>query len=502
MSRWLHHLLLILLLLAAVLVWGTGRHFSQHEELHRVPESRGEWQPVVRQLRDRLDKLEADYTGHLHRLARQIDPAEDINNRRLSQGIVGVARCSNLYADPYAVDGHADIDPVRCAAFARPMLVAKGGAFTSTILLPLNEIAARRRGWLDLRDQPPFYFEGGNKGQFVVLTIDPEAVVEAMLQDLQHDQRLTGVAQRVVVVAPDGRVAVTLSEGSIRGVGPDVVLPVPTRFGVWQVQVLDQRRLVTVVNQGIRTASNVAAVLLAVLGLVTWWYQRRAMRTAQQRVSFVNSVSHELRTPLTNMMLNLDLAADELPEHPRLEHVRQEAGRLGRLVENVLTFSRAEQGRLKLCPGRCDVAEVVAALAATFEPLFVRREIRFSTEVEVPAALKLDADALKQILSNLLSNVEKYAPQVQASLAAKVQEKDLCIVVADQGPGIPEREALHIFEPFVRLGDEVTEGVSGTGLGLSIARDLARRMGGDLAMIPVDQGACFRLVVPAIPFDD
>jgi signal transduction histidine kinase len=70
------------------------------------------------------------------------------------------------------------------------------------------------------------------------------------------------------------------------------------------------------------------------------------------------------------------------------------------------------------------------------------------------------------------------------------------VIVQDQGPGIPRRYRDRVFQPFFRVGDKVTEGVSGTGIGLSIARDLARLHGGDLCLVDSIRGARFELVLP------
>ena len=69
------------------------------------------------------------------------------------------------------------------------------------------------------------------------------------------------------------------------------------------------------------------------------------------------------------------------------------------------------------------------------------------------------------------------------------------MIVHDDGPGIPPARRKDVFEPFVRLNDRLTEGVTGTGIGLSIARDLARLHGGDLELLPTEQGACFKITL-------
>jgi signal transduction histidine kinase len=81
----------------------------------------------------------------------------------------------------------------------------------------------------------------------------------------------------------------------------------------------------------------------------------------------------------------------------------------------------------------------------------------------------------------------------RVKIVSSLEAENSRIRVIDDGPGIPAREAERIFDPFYRVSDKLTDGVSGTGLGLGIARDLARLHGGDLVLLPSERGACFEL---------
>ena len=110
-----------------------------------------------------------------------------------------------------------------------------------------------------------------------------------------------------------------------------------------------------------------------------------------------------------------------------------------------------------------------------------------------------DPDSLRQILGNLLSNIEKYAAVGGlADITLAETDETVILLVKDLGPGISAREHERIFLPFHRLDDRPSEGVTGTGLGLAIARDLATAMGGSLRLVPQDgPGASFELRLPA-----
>ena len=107
--------------------------------------------------------------------------------------------------------------------------------------------------------------------------------------------------------------------------------------------------------------------------------------------------------------------------------------------------------------------------------------------------MQLDADALEQILGNLISNVEKYAAAGgRMEIVSRQEDSQTTIVVADRGPGIPAAVRGKIFRPFYRVSDRI-EGTTGTGIGLSIARKLARMHGGDVVLLPCESGARFQV---------
>jgi signal transduction histidine kinase len=294
---------------------------------------------------------------------------------------------------------------------------------------------------------------------------------------------------------------VLLTEGNALAGRADLLLPFRTHLGTWELASWDRRTTRVHYDSAVLAASSVLAVSVVLLGLAAFEQQRRAAARAAQRVSFVNRVSHELRTPLTNILLNVDLISDLLEDAPeparRLGLVQEEARRLGRLIDNVLTFSRHEQGKLRAEPRACVPASVIRSVIEQFLPSFQRRALEIRCSGDLTAACLLDPDALAQILANLLSNVEKYAPGGMVTIEGALADGTLTVIVTDRGPGIPGEAAERIFIPFERLDSRVNEGASGTGLGLAIARDLAAAMGGSLRLVPSSRGASFEVRVPA-----
>jgi signal transduction histidine kinase len=242
---------------------------------------------------------------------------------------------------------------------------------------------------------------------------------------------------------------------------------------------------------------------LALLGLAIFVYREstRTIRDASRRVGFVTQVSHELKTPLTNIRLYGELLEENLPDDEKLEKytrvIVQESERLSRLIGNVLTFSREKNDLVQLNKKSLQVKELLEPVLAQFQMAFERKEIELHIDVDCPRPVPADADAVGQILENLLSNVEKYAGRgSQVQIRCTQDDRWVRVYVEDDGPGVPASMREKIFEPFFRVSDRLTDGTAGTGIGLSIARDLARLHGGDLVLEATATGAAFALRLP------
>lgn len=248
-------------------------------------------------------------------------------------------------------------------------------------------------------------------------------------------------------------------------------------------------------------AAGIIVIWIALIGMAVYFYceSTRAMREAAQRVSFVNQISHELKTPLTNIRMYAELLEGGLPDGDEkaahhLAVIVSESQRLSRLIGNVLTFARQQKNKLTLHMATGCVDEVIRSVLACFRPTLNSKGVKVEFLADAGATVGFDRDALEQILGNLLSNVEKYAATGGLLEVTSVQTGDQTLIrIADRGPGIPKEQEERIFEPFYRLSNKVTDGVAGTGIGLAIARDLARKHGGDLTLLPSSEGASFQI---------
>ncbi|HSO37730.1 MAG TPA: sensor histidine kinase KdpD [Labilithrix sp.] len=217
----------------------------------------------------------------------------------------------------------------------------------------------------------------------------------------------------------------------------------------------------------------------------------------QLRSSLLSSVSHDLRTPLAVITGTASaLAGDKLGAEERrelAETIVQEAGRLNRLVRNLLDMTRVDAGALRIHKEWQPVEEVVGSALAAAESVLGKRPI----DVDLPRDLAAPFDAIlvQQVLVNLLENAAKYAgPESPLKLAARGSKHAVEITVSDRGPGIPPGDEAHIFEKFYRAAKGKGGGV---GLGLTICRGIVTAHGGRIwAHNREGGGASFHFTLP------
>ena len=210
------------------------------------------------------------------------------------------------------------------------------------------------------------------------------------------------------------------------------------------------------------------------------------------RSRFFASISHEFRTPLTLIQGPLqDVRAGlhgPLPTDAdeQVDIALDSAGRLHRLVDQLLDAARAEAGELKLDSQPRDLVEFLKQLAQGFAPLAERRRIAFTRRLpEGPVVAAFDREAMEKVFANLLGNAFKFTPEGgHVSLAAEpVGDGDgpaIEVAVSDDGPGIAPEDLPHVFKRFYRAERSITRVQPGTGLGLALAADMIEQHGGQI----------------------
>jgi len=234
------------------------------------------------------------------------------------------------------------------------------------------------------------------------------------------------------------------------------------------------------------------AALFAVTALAGLYAVHRmvttAMAFAERRSNFVAAVTHELKTPLTAIrmygeMLRDDLVASEAKRREYYGTITAESERLGRLIDNVLEFSRLEKGTREMRLAVGPVGPVIEDVASLLRPHAEREGFALRVEIEPDLPpVRYERDALLQVLVNLVDNAIKYAkhatPREIAIACRRSDAGGVVVSVRDRGPGVAGRHLARIFEPFHRGEDELTRTTQGTGLGLALVKSLVERMDG------------------------
>jgi signal transduction histidine kinase len=226
---------------------------------------------------------------------------------------------------------------------------------------------------------------------------------------------------------------------------------------------------------------------------------------AQRRErEFLASVSHELRTPLTAIRgyaeaLTDDAIRDGEGRARALGVIRSEAGRLERLVQDVMDLARLGAKTFELHPRDVDLAAGLRDAAAAHGAQAAGAEVRLAVEIPESLPARTDPDRVRQVVSNLLENAIRVTPGGgSVRLAATTVPGGVVIEVADTGPGIRPADRPHVFERSYLWRASRDHQQVGTGLGLAIVRELVQALGGTVEVeSEVDAGTIFRVKLPA-----
>jgi len=231
---------------------------------------------------------------------------------------------------------------------------------------------------------------------------------------------------------------------------------------------------------------------------------RRAADAARQNDAYKStllaSLGHDLRTPLTTIRVaatNLRFEALEGHERRRqAELILGEAGRLAHLVENIVDMTRIEAGAIASEPRWTDPMEIIEGARNQVGGMLDGRQIDVAGDTG--RQIRVDPRLTASAIARVLENASTYTPASEPlEVHASTTGERLVISVRDHGPGIPEAELAHVFDPFFRAAgaDRIP---AGTGLGLTIARGLLAAEGGRIsAENHPDGGAVFTIEVPA-----
>jgi signal transduction histidine kinase len=297
--------------------------------------------------------------------------------------------------------------------------------------------------------------------------------------------------------------------------GPGVPGMRPPNFGRWTLYARHragslEAAVARVRNRNLAVAVGVLVLLIATaIALVS--FTRRAQRLAAVQMDFVAGVSHELRTPLTVIhTAGYNLRGKTAANPAQVERygalIQDQSARLKDLVEQVLRYSSAASGKVIREPEPVSLDEVLAETVAAAKPEIelANGTVETKFDPDLPAIMG-DPLALKHAFGNLLSNAAKYGFKehgwvgVSASRSGTAGAPEIEVRVADRGPGIPQDEQPHIFDPFFRGRRAIQNQVHGTGLGLNLVKKIVEAHGGSIQVkSEPSQGTEFIVRLPAV----
>jgi PAS domain S-box-containing protein len=325
---------------------------------------------------------------------------------------------------------------------------------------------------------------------------------EELAEDLQHSARLASgevltSAWETRLVRKDGGVIwvhLTASRMSEEG---------RSAFGVATITDITARKMA---EEALREAQGELCALTADLERRVAERTAELARAARAKDEFLASMSHELRTPLNGILGVTEALVEEVygPLNERQEGALGRVGESGRhllsLINDILDVAKVEAGKIELCPGPLDIAELCrASLRLVAEPA---RRKGLVVEANLPFCVRVEADErrLKQVLVNLLTNAVKFTPEggrIGIDVSAPEGGEALDVAVWDTGIGIPDADLPRLFQPFVQLDSRLSRQHAGTGLGLALVRRLVDLHGGSVRVeSAVGRGSRFILTLP------
>ena len=236
-------------------------------------------------------------------------------------------------------------------------------------------------------------------------------------------------------------------------------------------------------------------------------FTQRIVALERTKSEFLRIAGHELRNPLTVLSGYLQMAqgggfgacTDELTEV--FGELLDKVDVMDSLIGQMLDTARLEDDRLDLRFVDIDLRAIVERAAASARPMLREGHLLTVTLPDDPIPVRVDEGRIGIVVGNLLSNAVKYSPrggEVSCTLTAVAGGAELTVV--DDGVGVAPEHAEQLFTRFGRIEDAAHAGIPGTGLGLYISREIARRHGGDLVLVPGrGAGATFTLSLPSAP---
>jgi PAS domain S-box-containing protein len=241
----------------------------------------------------------------------------------------------------------------------------------------------------------------------------------------------------------------------------------------------------------------------------------------RQQAEFISTASHEMRTPVAtiegylSLALNANVAQIDDKARDYINKAHEATQHLGRLFADLLTISRAEDGRLTYNPEVVDVVAFVQEiwegqaqkaqqkqLQYTFLP-GVGQGIDVSMVIHPIFYASVDPDHFREVVNNLIDNAIKYTPKGSVIVDVNADDSNVTVSIQDSGIGIPKEDIPHLFQKFYRVDNSDTREIGGTGLGLYIARRIIEQHSGQIWVeSEFKKGSTFYIQIPRVSNDE
>ena len=228
----------------------------------------------------------------------------------------------------------------------------------------------------------------------------------------------------------------------------------------------------------------------------------RERTLSQLQTNFVSSISHELKTPLTSIHLFtesilLNRVKNNKTKKEYLNIILKETSRLKRLINNVLDFSKSEQGNLKLNFIETNISELVHSAIDDLDYWIKEKGFIINKKIENDLFAYVDPDSLQQAIINLMSNAMRYSSKVKEIYIRVRKVKNYIYLEAeDKGIGIPKDKIDLIFTKFYQIDDNEMRTGKGSGLGLTVTKEIIKAHGGKIVVkSKVNVGSTFTIIL-------
>jgi two-component system phosphate regulon sensor histidine kinase PhoR len=335
----------------------------------------------------------------------------------------------------------------------------------------------------------------------------PIELVDALLRAVPEAALIVGSDFRLIAANPAvASLLPSLRPGEllVRGLrSPDILEAITRAFAARKPQKVQWRERVPVERLFEVYIAPVDIAGLPRLVMLTLRDLSEIRRVERMRVDFVANVSHELRTPLTSVLgfvetLQGPARNDPVARDRFLSIMGEQARRMSRLVDDLLSLSRIEQSSHLQPTSIVDLASIAGHVADTLAPMASENKTQIVLRAEEPVLVRGDRDELVRIAENLIENAIKYGASDKAvEVTVAPRGGDGVLVVRDHGPGIAAEHLPRLTERFYRVDAGESRAKGGTGLGLAIVKHILARHRGRLTIDSgAGQGATFSAILP------